>query len=312
MLMLAGFLDQSFILPGNDRGVLEHPGAWGIIFGDLLVFFAASTIVNQLNKIPRKFPARRTNLSIRYLLISRRRLLNAIFLRSKYRIIFLYAMLASLMFWLNNAYQTTQTVRFYGNELFDSYTFIYGYVAMRIILFISWVIFTPYIAYISICASFTIYNTMKSLDKKHLLQFSLFHPDGCGGFSYLGNINVAFVFGMAVVYIELTIVLFTHHKLNPGLASGFVLATIFFVGSSYIMLVPAHAFLLREKKMCDLRIFKNVGSTEHYQSAILSQHIKVGVSFNPYHAPQRTFLAVARIAPIAASSVRLYLLQFSG
>jgi len=308
LLLLAGWLDNSFFLEGTARGVLEHPGAWGIIFGDFFVFLAVSTLFRSIRKIPARFPVSRTPVTRRYIRMKFGSLLEGISMRrKKTNRIFLYTVAVSFSFWLNNAYQTTDPIRYYGNELFDSSTFICGYLSMRVILFFSWVVLLPYVAITSALSALTIFRMVRTLDKRRLLSFSIYHPDGCGGFSYFGNLNVAIVMGLIVVYFELAIVLFTHHRLNPGLASGFIIVTLFTVALSYAMMIPVFAALSDIRRRFELSIYRAGLRDYSMKHAIMQITAARVVSFNPYQTHQKIFIQVARVVPVVASAIKLYI-----
>ena len=305
LLLGSGHVDGSLFLPGDDLGVFEHAGIWAIICGDWLILFAVAMIMMQVRKISARFPARNSALSRRYLRHVQRRLVASLKLSRPDRQIFSVLVLFGLMFWLNNAYQTRFPVEYYGNDLFDSSSYLYGYVTTRIILSTSWVLFLPYMGFVSICIANTIYKSVKTSSSK-LLQFKTAHPDGCGGFSFFGNFNLAFVFGIFIIYLELTAVLFTHDKLNPGLLSGFICVTIVFVAASYFMLLPVYEFLSSEKRRQSLQNYL-IASRDSLSVTGLGQHIFFQrSSFSPYNMPQRILLSSARILPIMAATLRIY------
>ncbi len=307
LLLGAGYSDNSYYLDGPALGVMEHAGIWGIVIGDMFVFLVLSLLVKQIRKFTIRFPTTKSHLALRYVRTCRHAIYGSLKLRHRDRSIFIYATVSAIFFWANNAYQTRFPIQFYGNDLFDSIHFIHGYIATRIILGTSWILFIPYMAFASICIAASIYRMVNTCIRKRLLKFRFGHPDGCGGFSYLGNINLYFVIGILLIFLELTIVLFTHKKLNPGLASGFVMALILFLAASYFMLMPVYKFLAAEKRRKELKNYKSVRLAQLDCSILGSLYLFNQASFIPYKVPQRIVINIARLLPVIASSLKIYL-----
>ena len=307
LLILSGYLDGSFYLPGKQLGVLEHTGAWGIIFGDMLVFSAITLVIQQIQKLSVRFPTDNSPLAKRYIRFARYCLLKSITLQRSDAKLLLFLMVFASLFWANNAYQTLHPVKYYGNDLFDSINFMSGYISTRFILGTSWIIFMPYMAFVSICTAGSIFKLVTKTTDRKMIEYRQGHPDGCGGFSFLGNINIYFVLGILIIYMELTIVLFTHDKLNPGLASGFILATILVLGASYYMLFPVFRFLNTEKRKREILNYKGARSNSWNDELIGQLLVFKNSSFSPYKPLQKAIITTARLLPIAASVTKLYL-----
>lgn len=309
-IIIAGILDGSLFLPGDDRGVLEHPGAWAIVVGDLLLIPSIYSLVTAVTKIQKKFPIKSSILARKYLACSKNRLIQALLLKRKESRIYLLITAFALLFWTNNAIQTTDPLHYYRHNLFDSVDYIHGYVVMRIVLFISWVVVMPYAVHVSLCVCVSIFNMFRSLERRKMVYFEPFHPDDCGGFSFLGSINVLLIASVLVVYLELIVVLFTHQHINPGLLSGFVLATVAFLFFSFFMLVPVHRFLLGERKRIGLRWYREQRQRNGATSLLQLLYIKSQVSFSPYTAQQKVAVFVARGVPVVIS-ISKYLFQMT-
>lgn len=309
-IVFAGFRDESMLLPGDDRGVLEHPGAWAIVLGDLLIIPSVYSLIIAAMKMQRRFPLRNSVLARRYVGRCRAYLIDAILLnRNESRIYFLFVAFA-VLFWINNAIQTTNPLYYYKHNIFDSIDYINGYIVMRVVLFVSWVVVMPYAMYVSLCICFSIYKIFRSLEKKNLIHFNPFHPDDCGGFSYFGSINTMLISSILVVYLELIVVLFTHRHLNPGLLSGFLLATATFLFFSFYMIIPVQRFLFNEKKRIGLRWYREQQRSNSIAPLLQLLYIKSQVSFSPYTAQQKVIIFMARSIPVVIS-VSKYLLHMS-
>jgi hypothetical protein len=309
-LIFAGVQDNSFFLDGDDRGVFEHPGAWAIIVGDLLLVPSVYALVAAASKLQRRFPAQHSRLASLYLRQSQKRLFDAIFLKTRERTIYIFIICVALLFWANNALQTLNPLIYYRHNLFDSVDYIHGYIVMRVILLVSWVLVMPYAIYVALSISFSIYKIFKSLQKKGLVVFRPFHPDDCGGFSFFGTVNTLLISSTLVAYLELIVVLFTHRHINPGLLSGFLMATCSFLFFSFFMLIPVQRFLFSERRRIDLRGYKDHKRGRLDFKLFRFCYIKSHVSFSPYNLQQKVIVFVARSMPVVISASR-YLLHIS-
>lgn len=305
-LLVAAYLDGNYFLVGNDLGLFEHFGIWIITLGDWLILLAIAAIVVQARRIPSRFPLKPGKVTRRFARLTMTRLLGSMSLARRDRVLFLYFVLAGLAFWANNAVQTRYPQYYYGNDLFDSINFIHGYYVTRVLLFFSWVVFIPYIAFVTICVAATIFKSVSTTAKHGLLDFKPLHPDGCGGFSFFGNLNLVFILGILVIYSELIVVLLTHDQLNPGLLSGFVIITVVFLGLSYVTLVPVFLFLGRERRRHALRNYAIASRQDVTLDGIAHFLFSRESSFSPYNALQRVAVNVARFVPIVVSGIRIY------
>lgn len=305
-LVGAAFYDHTFYIDGDSLGLMELPGVWAILVGDMLTMSIVQQMAHQAEKLTAKFPAVRNELTKRYLKRARATLLNAIYLRSRHALIFAKISIFALLFWLNNLYQTLDPIRFYGYDVFDSKQHIAGFVAARIVFFVSWVVLVPYMAYVCLAISYTFFKLIRTLRGKSLLSFDLFHPDGCGGHAFLGTINVRFITGMLVIYGELTMVLIQHKKLNPGLASGFIIATAFLLIGTFITLYPLRGFLKHQQFRLRAKYSRELNK-RYTSTAMAHLHYINSVSFSPYSGKEQAFVIGARLFPLAIPTFKAYL-----
>lgn len=304
VLVVAGYLDDSIVLEGQALGLAEHSGIWIIVIGDFLILFLLSIAFRLLLVGPRRFPVASNSVSKRYIRYSFFLLRRSLSLQRRDRQIWLLVTLVGFFFWINNAVQTTDAIRFYGRELYDSSTYIYGYIAMRLVLATSWIVFLPYLCFASLCTASSLYKIAKSCRNHGLFAFRFQHPDGCGGFSYLGQLNVIFVVGILIVYVELTVVTLTHQILNPGLVSGFVIATIAFLFGSYMMLIPVQRFLLEEKHRHELRKYR---LAQRKKPPLHYYYFFHDVTFNAYKRSQLFVVYAMRIIPLVTAAHRTFI-----
>lgn len=306
-LFLAAWADDNFSLEGKGIGLLEHPGIWAILIGDLFVLLLIAYLVKSFLLLDKKLPVTGNKKAARYIKYCKYKTLRAIRIQANSSTLY-YAMGVGALFWLNNAIQTWAPYKYYGNDVFDSILHINSYIVFRLILGTSWIVLYPICAYISVLVGVTLFKLLKRLKAHYWLDFDIYHPDKCGGFSYLGNINIAFITTIFVIYFELTVVLLTHDKLNPGLASGFVIISIAFVVVTYAILYPALKYLKEKKSVLLMRFYKNLKKQPSCHQMLDYQWVNNSLSFSPYSHYQTALLNLARLSPIVTIAIKLKLL----
>lgn len=307
LLFSAAIYEGTLYMAGENQGLLELPGVLGILVGDLLTMSIVQWMVSHAKKMTKHFPTDRSELARRYLRIAKRNMLSYIYFENRGVRVYFLSCLFAILFWANNAKQTLDPYRFYGCDVFGSINNPLGYFAAKFVFFNSWVILLPYMAYICVIILYTFFKIISTTRKHKVLSFNIFHKDGCGGFSYLGDANIIFLVGMIVIYGELILVLFQHKHFNPGLISGFVIATAMLLTGTSVMLYPLRGFL-REKKAIFLIIYSSRLS-RNFDNETFSRltHIKNHVSFSPYSEKEKLFIAAVRLSPLVVSSAKAYL-----
>lgn len=298
LLVSCAYIDDTFYLPNGGRGLFQLYSIWGILFGELFLFYILALLVSEISFLDRKTPVIKGGIYTRYLRKSKKQILDFLSIK-KGRVIFFYLFFAGVFFWINNAYQTMHPEKFYGNDLYDSIYHSFGYFAIRLIFLLSWTIFVPYFAYSNLIISFSLWTIFKKLKKNRALYFNIYHPDLCGGFSYLGNINVYFILGILIIYAQLGITLATHHRLNPGLFLGFVLATALFLVATFMITIPINYYLKKEEERLKISMYKNIMKKNRLLSVIARYVTIEKVRFSPYPLPQKIFVYLARLTPVA-------------
>lgn len=307
LLLFASIYEGTLYMEGENQGLLELPGVLGILVGDLLTMSIVQWMVDHAENIAKHFPADRSLLSRRYLRIAKRAMLSYIYFENRGARIYLLACLFAALFWVNNARQTLDPYRFYGCDVFGSMSNPIGYASAKLVFFVSWVVLLPYMAYVSLVILFTFYRVISTTRKHGRLVFNIFHRDGCGGFSYLGDANIIFLIGMLVIYGELMLVLFQHKHFNPGLISGFVIATAMLLTGTSVMLYPLRGFLRRKKMWFSVIYNSRLSRSFDQETFSRLTHIRNQVSFSPYSGKEKIFIVFVRVVPIFASSAKAYL-----
>ncbi len=308
LLISAAIKDNNFTLDGNNIGLFEHQGIWVILAGDLILMLIIALLMKLFLQLDKKIPIKPSNATKKYLAYSKEETIRAILLQTRHYKLLYLSIGAGALFWLNNAVQTLDPVRFYGNDVFDSINHLNSYIAVRIVLGTSWIILYPVCACISLHAAISLFKVLKCLKDKHWLDFNIFHPDKCGGFSFLGNLNMLFVAAVFIIYLELLSVLLTHDKWNPGLIGGFVIISAIFIAVTFIIIYPAIKYLSEKKSVLLMRFYRHIKQKRETQDILTYQWVNHSLTFSPYSHYQRILLAIARFSPLITVFIRLKLL----
>jgi len=304
----AATVDQNFFLDGTGLGLFEHPGVWLVLLGDLVILGLLAKLLRQFEKLPTRIPTQRKKNVRRYTRLCIRKVKTEILLRgSKKSQLAILSFLGFILF-LNNAMQTTDPFKYYGNDLFDSIYHPWSYVAVRVAIFSSWVIVYPFCIFGSLVVGLSIRTMLEQLSRRGYIGFSIYHPDKCGGFAHLGNINLIFLTAIFVIYIQQLLIWLTHGQLNPGLFIGLISSGLAFLFLSFFLLLPLLVFLKSKRTSTLNFLYKNIMShgrlrDMHHHSAIHSQ-----VNFSPYPIPQKILLMAFRLIPAGIGAAKILLI----
>ena len=304
ILLIAATIDGNFWLPGNGIGLLQHPGIPAIILADFVVLTVAAAVAKKFSRLVSKLPVFPRALNRRFLrrLLARGRA--AIVLRGRSLPLFLFCSGLGLLFWIINAIQTLDPIWFYGHDVFDSYRHSASYISFRIVLGLSWILIYPYCSVVILSVAVNIYVGTKILRRRRQLSYKTFHPDHCGGFSFIGDINFLIIVSMLSLYLALITVIYTHHKLNVLQISGFFILSVSFIVLTFMISWPTIAFLLNQRRSMMLWGYKAALTSTH-QSIMQLIWLTTVSSFSPYSPYQKVIINVSRLVPIVIGAVRI-------
>jgi hypothetical protein len=304
ILLAAAIVDENFWLPGRGIGLLQHPGIPAIILADFIVLGLAAMIARKFMRLVTKLPVNSQASNRRYLRRAVTRGRAAILLNGRALRLFLLCAGFALLFWIGNAIQTLNPVRFYGNDVFDSYYHTASYTAFRIVLGISWILVYPYCVVVIFAVAGNIYLVTRTLQRHKRLFYSTFHPDRSGGFSFVGDINFLVIMMMLSLYVALITVIHTHQKLNILQISGFVILSVSFLILTFLISWPTISFLIKKRRSMMLGGYKTAHSSST-QSILYLIWLSTIASFSPYSSYQRVMINGSRLIPITIAALRL-------
>lgn len=306
MLILSSFYDSNFFIPGESLGLLEHYGIWTILVGDLIIFYVLSLLMKQIKVFDKRVPRTRTKKTKKYLSYCKKVIFSYLTLeKGKWFLYFM--MMVGVFAVLNNARQTLDPIKYYGNDVFDSITFFYSYISTRFILGTSWIIIYPILMYTFIVVAFSIKKILNTMIKNKLLKYDIYHIDKSGGFLSLGTLSILLIVETLVIYCELIVVLFTHGKINPGLLAGFIIISLLFVYFTFF-LYPIIKYLKQQKIKLISNNFITLNGHKSCFNLTTYMWIHNYLSFSPYSYYQNLFIRTARVIPLLITLFKIKLL----
>ncbi len=249
-LLFSGYEERSFLLKGG-VGVLQTAN-WVVIAGDWVLFALIFLLTKQLWALPRTFPLERNEKSQNYLRDAKNELLGIVLLRSDIRSKLTLMMFSGVgfFFFLYNFERMDHPDRYFNFQLFDASYHLLGFITVRFILFTSWVILLPYLAYVSVAALLVIRRIMNDASEADglKLSYNFLHPDRHGGFATVSKINGYLLLCVSVLFLELISEVYTVPIMTGPVKIMLGAVTIVFLWLTFWFTRPVDKFLKETKK----------------------------------------------------------------
>lgn len=210
-MLVASKLDHSWILPGHDIGLLEHPALWGF---PLLQIVIPLCVRQSLQKLQN---ARLRNGEIRKVGGKPSALIEPIrkFLRwqdkgSRLAAAAFYLIGFAAVVW--NTYQNQKPGIVVPYDFWDSKNFVWGFVFTRIykLYLFGWLL--PYIGMVQVALLVVTLRFVRHARKSGKLKLFPFHPDGVGGLGFVASlISTPVIITVVVGSLATAVVFFAHH-----------------------------------------------------------------------------------------------------
>jgi hypothetical protein len=237
LILLAGFLDGTFILPGSGIGLLEHPVIWCFIGIQMLSPFMINKAIKGFedanSKLTLNSSVSPSNIESYYA-----QFVNGTALKSNAnRLIWMLLTLLGLIAFAWNSFQNQQPLRFLGFDFWDSIYHPYGYWITRVYKFYLWVLLFPALVHVEFVLFRQGVSMIKEAYKSGSLKLEPFHSDKAGGFKitldyFIKPINPILI----LVGIATLIVVLIHKKPDFTVISGLLcISTVF----SIAYLIPS-------------------------------------------------------------------------
>lgn len=305
-LFAAAYIDKSLVLPGADVGLLKHPGIFAVIFGDISVFVLATKCAQLSNKLAHKTPNKNHRLTRRYYM---RYFLRPAFANNgTFFRIFYFMSFIGILCLISQTIKLLEPLYYYKHDTFDSIIHPYSFIVNRINLFVSWCIVIPlFFSYLLIYLYHTNVFT-KKINRHQLLAFVVEHPDRCGGYSFVGNLNIFYMLGLLIAVIESMLLMYTHSKADTSNLLPIIAATIAFISLSYFSIYETTKSIRQLGANIKNRDYKRIRKNKdrmdtHY--FITAYH----VGLSPYSVPASFVIGTIRVLAVVPGVIRI--LQYS-
>ncbi len=231
-------LDGTLFLPGVGDGFFEHYGVWAILATDPLLIIAAGLAYRRFFTAFDTLPLASTQKAKSAL--SGLRDVHMEFLNMAARSKYIYFLLVATGFlcWLNNLRQTVDPVEIYGNDVFDSYQYYWGYLANKLNLFSSWVLVYPLVGFLLVSMSVSTRQILRQLVQSKNLAPNVLHPDGCYGMLNLGILNLSLLLPYVLSYAVIFALFSTHETQYFSIVAALVGLTTVMIAASFLTVGP--------------------------------------------------------------------------
>lgn len=238
LVFLGSYLDRTLWLPNEGKGFLEHYGVWAILATDPLLLITTSLAYRRyfiaLNTLPLK--------SQKLASSERDQIVRPFekFLNLKDKGKFVYALIVAigLLSWLNNLRQTTDHQIIYGNDVFDAYSYHWGYYANKLNLFGSWVLVYPIVGFQLVTMGVSVRLILQRLKANKSLTPNVMHPDGCYGLFDLGFLNVCLLIPYMLSYSSIFALFLTHENRYFSILAALAGLTLAMLAVSFLTIGP--------------------------------------------------------------------------
>lgn len=305
LLAFSAAVDDTWVLPGNGRGVLQHHGIWAIIVSDfallLLAGYAHKSFFHLVKIMP--FCDDLRERSFRMTVV--RPYINWLNAQNRSKYVYIMLVLVGLFGWINNIHQTIEPLQYYGNDVFDGYKHTIGFYLNKVNLFYSWVIVYPAVIYTVVSLSVITRQMLLAAVRSNVLRFDASHPDGCYGMSIFGRFNVLLLTPYLVIYLVVYSLLTTHHNRYLSITLPLVALSVVFIAVSIATIRPISSEASKARK----RAFKflvsrwsKIDNAETPANDRVVYHLEricfSLTSASPYSSGVRLALSTIRLIPI--------------
>ncbi len=310
-VFLGSYLDGTLFLPGVGDGFFEHYGVWAILATDPLLIIAAGLAYRRFIIAFETLPltsAQKEKGAFSKLFDGHLDFLNMV-ARSKY--VYFLLVLTGFLCWLNNLRQTVDPIEIYGNDVFDSYQYYWGYLANKLNLFSSWVLVYPLVGFLLVCMSVSTRQVLRKLAQSSDLAPNVLHPDGCYGMLNLGFLNLSLLLPYLLSYSVIFALLSTHEAQYFSIVAALVGLTAVMIAASFLTIGPITGLGKAVQKETFKKLQEKSETYNGNRKAIENRFAFERLCFvtaraSPYSKWAQAAINVVRLLPVFLTAYRLY------
>jgi hypothetical protein len=311
LVVFGSYLDNTFWLSGNGKGLWQHYGVWSLFLTTPILLIIALNILNRFFLIIKNINNYITCLEMP---LGLTRIINkqmkSISLKTKTKYILIFFGIIGFMSSIVNIYQTVEPIKYYGNDVFDSYKYFWGFLANKIFLTFIWTLIYPIVGFIVLHVSYSMVIILRYLYQNGILFVDFFHKDNCGGVSNFGYIN-NLIMGIYINIFFVVFCLFITHSNNyfTLMLSSVLLAGIMII-HNFLIVYYIQKFVKSEKekllKKINERLNEGINNLKafHHGLLLLRNHI-INVRPHPYTKIASVVKNLFRFFPPAVALLKL-------
>ena len=227
-------IEYTIYLPGNGRGFFQHYGYWALFATAPILILLTLFLIDKLIFLTSNISKFITEAEVPPPLKNKiEKSLNSLALRTKTKYIFYLFQIIGLLGSIANIVNTIKPKGIYGNDVYDSFSYFWGFLSGKFFLSFIWIFVYPTVFFIIYHVSWTMLDILRHLYQKQILFIDFFNKDNCGGVSIFGLIN----FIIVSIYMNIIIVLFalsiTHANNYPTLVLSIGFVSILSISHSF-------------------------------------------------------------------------------
>lgn len=305
------FADGTLFLPDVGDGFLEHYGVWAILVSDPLLIVAAGLAYRRFLIAFDTLPLAQKDTEYRTL----KHLMepHMVFLNMSGRSKYVYFLLVATgcLCWLNNLRQTVDPVEIYGNDVFDSAQYYWGYYANKLNLFSSWVVVYPLIGFMLVSMSVSTRRVLINLARDNRLKPNVLHPDGCYGMLNLGILNASLLVPYLLSYGVIFALLITHETTYLSVVAALIGLTITMLVASFVTIGPITGVGRKVRDDTYEALEEKSKSYNGNRKTLENRFAFERICFSsarasPYSKWLQTAVNGARVLPVIVTSLKLF------
>lgn len=309
-VFVGSHLDGTLFLPGVGDGFFEHYGVWAILATDPLLIIAAGLAYRRFIIAFDTLPlasAQKAKGNFSDLFDDHLDFLNMV---AHSRYVYFLLVVTGFLCWLNNLRQTVDPVEIYGNDVFDSYQYYWGYLANKLNLFSSWVLVYPLVGFLLVCMSVSTRQVLRQLALTNDLAPNVLHPDGCYGMLNLGVLNLSLLLPYLLSYGVIFALLSTHEAQYFSIVAALVGLTAVMIAASFLTIGPITGLGKSVRKETFKKLKEKSETYNGNKKAIENRFAFERLCFvtaraSPYSRWAQTTVNLVRILPVFLTAYRL-------
>lgn len=248
LVTIGSYVDNTWCMPGDGRGLLRHYGVWSLFITTPLIALLVALVLSQFlqtmkliskysvsGSVPRDL-RRKITLHVRSLC-----------LRGNSQYVLWLLMFAGLACGFLNIRQTLYPLETYGQDVFDAYPYMWGFVLNKIYLCLIWTLIYPLAIFVTVHITVSMVTILHYMCRHSLLKIDFFHPDNCGGVSIFGSINALIMGVWATIFAVIACLFITHKNNYATLVVALFAASVLLIVQSLGAVYYIHKFVQIKK-----------------------------------------------------------------